>query len=261
MDRQRSFGPLALDGVVADGRLDRTLANVFGISRGEARRIIATGGAWLDGRRCKVASRVVGPGQVVECHRRPDGVPHEPRVLFEDGRLAVIDKPPGVPSGPTRASDRGHVVSWAEQHFAQPIHLPHRLDRRASGLLLLVLDRSLDRDVAAVFRDGAIERVYRVRTDRRPEADEARLEHVLDGKDAALRYRVCADGSLEVRLETGRTHQIRRQLAAIGCPVSGDPRYGGTEGPLRLRAVRLVLTHPGNGERLVVEGDDQYCVS
>ena len=246
----RAIVPDELDGE----RLDRALAALLGISRGAARRAIGAGGAYLDGRRCKVASRCCRAGARIECHTEPPQprgpAPPEPRLIWEGGGLAVVDKPAGVPTGTTRESDRGTVEAWARARFGGRPHLPQRLDRRASGLLLLVLDRALNRPVAELLRARQITRIYRARVDGQPPADADRLVGEVDGKRASLRYRRIGPGDLEVTLETGRTHQIRRQLAEIGCPLLGDPRYGGPRGPLALRAVQLAFDHPRTGERV-----------
>lgn len=174
----------------------------------------------------------------------------EPRVVFSDGRLAVLNKPAGMPAMATRSSDRGTLAAWAEDHFGTRVHCPQRLDRRASGLTLVVLDPSLNRAVAAAFERREVVREYLVRVVSDPPREEDRLESFVDGRRAVLHYRRVGPNEVRVTLETGRTHQIRRQLADIGCPVQGDARYGGTPGPLQLRAVRLAFTHPATGEPL-----------
>ncbi len=250
-------GPRPFPGDDGPLRLDRALAATFGISRSAARRAIAAGGAYLDGRRTRIASRTCAPGAVLECHV-PDGpveLAAEPRVVLADRVLAVVDKPAGVATAATRETDRGTLEWWARRRFGPSVHLPQRLDRRASGLLMVVLDRRHHRAVARAFRRREVTRVYRVEVDVDPPRAEGRLESTVDGKHAALRYRRVEPRVLEVTLETGRTHQIRRQLAEIGCPVRGDARYGGSRGPLRLRAVRLAFVHPATGERVAVEAD------
>jgi len=246
----RAILPPELDGE----RLDRALAALLGISRGAARRAIAAGGAYLDGRRCKVASRVCHTGARLECHPPsvPAGPPAHPppRVVWEDGALAVVDKPADMPTGAIRETDRGTLEAWIRRRFGGRPHLPQRLDRRASGLLLVVLDPSLNRAISEALRQRRVTRIYRARIDGEPPREADRLVGQVDGKRASLRYRLLAPGVMEVQLETGRTHQIRRQLAEIGCPLLGDPRYGGPRGPLALRAERLAFDHPRSGQRV-----------
>lgn len=255
MPTTRQLGPLRLPDDVSPDRFDRALAAAFGISRGEARRAIGRGGAYLNGRRLKVASRRCGPGDRLELHvpdpqEVAEGDAPEPRVVWSDGQLAVLEKPAGVPSAATRDSDRGTLLAWAERHFGGRVHLPHRLDRPVRGLVLVVLDPGLHRAIAEAFREGTVERTYRAGIAGVPPASGGRLEGELDGRRAALSYRHVAPGELEIRLETGRTHQIRRQLAGAGCPIRGDRRYGGPPGPMALAAVRLAFVHPSTGERM-----------
>ena len=229
------------------------MARAMAISRGEARRIIDAGGAWLGGRRCKVASRRCSAGDELVAYVADRRSTSEPVVVWSDGQLAVVDKPEGMASTPTRESDVDNVDAWARRRFGRKVHLPHRLDRGATGLMLVVLDPGLNGAVTEAFREASIKRSYRVRTLGSPLETEQRLVDTLDGKRAALRYRRLDGDQLEVQLETGRTHQIRRQLSALGFPVLGDTRYGGPPGSLALRAVALAFVHPGTGEALSFE--------
>lgn len=255
-------GPVTVPQGMEPDRFDRILAALLGISRGQARRSIAAGGAYYNDRRCKVSSRRCGPGDQVACFLHdvppPPGPPvEEPRILWNDGQLAILDKPPGMPTAATRDSDRGTLEAWARSTLGK-VHLPQRLDRRASGLLLVVLDASLNVHVARQLQERQIVREYRVGVDREPEAEQGRLDSTVDGKPAALQYRRSEPGCLRVRLETGRTHQIRIQLAEIGCPVTGDTRYGGSRGALRLRAVRLAFKHPVSEKSIDVKAPDSW---
>ncbi len=253
MTADRALGPAHVPAEMDGERFDRALAGLLGISRGAARRAIGEGGAYLDGRRCKVASRRCNTGAQIACHLAASGPREtavEPRLVWTSDGLAVADKPAGVPTGATRASDRGTLETWLQARLGRKVHLPQRLDRRASGLLLVVVDPSLNRPVAEALRERRIVRIYTASTALDPALPEGRLESTIEGKPAALRYRVLGPGQLEVTLETGRTHQIRRQLAEIGCPLLGDPRYGGPPGPLALRAVRLAFDHPRGGGRV-----------
>ena len=249
----KKLGPVRLPIEAAGERLDRAMAATLCISRGEARRIIAAGGAWLGGHRCKVASRHCQPGdELIAYTGAADDLP-EPVVVWSDTQLAVVDKPAGLASTPTRESDTHNVDAWACRTFGSRVHLPHRLDRRASGLMLIVRDTGLNRAVGDAFREAGIKRTYHVRTDSEPPDERGELVGTLDGKHAVLRYRRIAPRHLEIQLGTGRTHQIRRQLAEIGCPVQGDPRYGGSPGDLALRAVGLAFVHPGTGKEMAFE--------
>jgi 23S rRNA pseudouridine1911/1915/1917 synthase len=267
-------------------RIDRFIAARGGISRGEARRTLERGGVFLDGRRCKVAGRAVRAGSRVtvnleEAGRAPSGSAalERSRLLFADASIAAVDKPAGLPSQPTLTSDRGHLPEAVGALLGTPVRLVHRLDRETSGVTVLARDAAAERALSEAFRDGRVEKTYLALCARAPEPPEGRIDAPL-GKDprhpgrraivaggdpAATRYRTLATGTggvalVEARPETGRTHQIRAHLAALGAPLLGDSRYGGPRmvGDLpvprvMLHALRLVLAHPATGARTVLE--------
>ena len=150
---------------------------------------------------------------------------------------------------------RGAPVTAFCRVSPEPIHLRNQITHPDH---VVVLDASLNVHVARQLQERQIVREYRVGVDREPEAEQGRLDSTVDGKPAALQYRRSEPGCLRVRLETGRTHQIRIQLAEIGCPVTGDTRYGGSRGALRLRAVRLAFKHPVSEKSIDVKAPDSW---
>ncbi len=270
-------------GPADDGeRLDRFVAARGGISRGEARRALDRGGVFLDGRRCKVAARTVRAGQTVvvnlEEGGRGAGAPpplERHRLLYADDLIVAVDKPAGVPAQPTLTSDRGHLPELVSALVGSPVRLVHRLDRETSGVTVLARTAASERVLAAAFRDGTPEKSYLALCARAPEPREGRIDAAIGpdparpgrrvvspaGDPAATRYRTLAVGPGGTALvlahpETGRTHQIRVHLAALGAPLLGDARYGGPRmvGALAvprvmLHALRLELDHPGTGAR------------
>lgn len=208
-------------------------------------------------------------------------------ILFEDRYLLVIDKPAGLSSESGKAShpsaERAALQHLTEQNkTAAGRPLPylravHRLDRAASGVLVLAKTKTALTHAMAQFEQRAVEKIYWAEVAAPPPADSGTLVHFLkksaDGKSARvfdheepgarvveLHYRVLqptAGGArLEIRPAGGRFHQIRAQLAHAGCPIVGDVRYGGPpwhEHAIKLHARRLGLRHPKSGEMQVFE--------
>jgi len=266
----------------AGHRIDRFIAERGGISRGLARRALDAGGVFLDGRRCKVASRGVHPGQRIEVNLEEGGraaaatPPLEAaRLLYADDDLAAVDKPAGIPAQPTLTTDRGTLPELVSALLGSPATLVHRLDRETSGVTVFARSARAAAALGEAFRTGGPEKMYLALTVRPPSPAEGRIEVAL-GKDparpglrrvspagdpAATRYRTLAVGAggalVEARPETGRTHQIRVHLAHLGAPLLGDARYGGPrrvgeiEIPrIMLHALRLELAHPVTGSPL-----------
>jgi len=266
----------------AGQRLDKFLAARSGLSRGQCRRAITEGGVWIDGRRIRKLSLSVHKGRVIEIavEDRPTAKLAEPRVIFEDESLLVLDKPAGLPSQGTLATDIRSALGWAQQLRGSEIRTVHRLDIGTSGVLLLAKTAAAATALAAQFKQGLVEKRYLALCVGTLPADQGRLEQrirpsarrgvfeVTDdgGVPAVTDYRVLASQPplllVEARPATGRTHQIRVHLAAAGAPLLGDPRYGGPSSlrlagellaatrPL-LHAAELSVTHPGSQTRVV----------
>ena len=266
-------------------RLDRFIAARGGISRGLARRALDAGGVFLDGRRCKVSSRLVRAGQAVVVNLEEGGRAAEPpppleraRLLYADRDLVAVDKPPFVAAQPTLTHDRGTLPDLVQALLGAPVTLVHRLDRETTGVTVFARTAAAAAALAEAFREGGPEKTYLALCGRAPAPPEGRIDAPL-GKDptrpglrrvdpagdpAATRYRTLRASDraalVEARPETGRTHQIRVHLASVGAPILGDPRYGGARrvGELAiprvlLHARRLELDHPATGARLVLE--------
>ena len=268
----------------AGERLDVFLAEVAG-TRTKAQRLIDAGLVRVDGTP-KPKRHVLSGGERVtygalEARPRADVPPAEFRIAHEDEHLFVIDKPPGVVVHPARGHEQGTLVQALEGRVAggpdpERPGVVHRLDRDTSGLLLLARDEETHAALQAALRARQITREYLALVEGRPPARRGTIDAPL-GRDRRVRTRISSDTDdphhavthfeteralpedtlLRVTLETGRTHQIRAHLLAIGHPVAGDPEYGsaGRHGLSRqfLHAARLAFEHPATGEALAIE--------
>jgi 23S rRNA pseudouridine1911/1915/1917 synthase len=233
----------------------------------------------------KVSGRIVRGGQIIVVNLEEGGrgagataALERSRLLYADAELAAVDKPAGVPAQPTLTSDRGTLPELVGALLGGPVTLVHRLDRETSGVTVFARTKGAAAALAEAFRTGAPEKTYLALCARAPSPAEGRIDLAL-GKDparaglrrvdpsgdaAATRYRTLRASAtaalVEARPETGRTHQIRVHLAALGAPLLGDARYGGPRRVgevavprVMLHAARLELRHPSTGARLVLE--------
>ena len=206
----------------------------------------------------------------------------EPLILWEDNHLLIVSKPAGMLVQGDITGDRC-LKDWAEEdvarRFRKPgkafIGLPHRLDRPTSGLVVLAKTSKPLAPMNAVFSGRDIQKTYWAIVEGHVDPPNGRLVHhlVRDGKtkksfvsqrpdaqEAILRYQILEKGDryslVEIDLETGRHHQIRVQLQAIGHPIKGDLKYGSKrsnpDGGIHLHARRISFIHPVSQERIEV---------
>jgi 23S rRNA pseudouridine1911/1915/1917 synthase len=269
---------LDVPAAAAGERLDVFLAAHLG-SRAAAQRAIDAGRVRVD-REARMKRYALHGGEVVEIAAEPEmPVEEAPEATFEiaweDEHLLVVDKPAGVVVHPARGHTTGTLAQAVERLGAaggEPgrAGLVHRLDRDTSGLLVVARSDAVHAALKAQLKARGILREYLALVEGRPGARTGKIEAPL-GRDRRVRTRISTDTAdgraavthftteqalerytlLRVRLETGRTHQIRAHLKAIDHPVVGDPEYGraGALGLERqfLHAEHLAFEHPVTG--------------
>ena len=277
--------------VEEDGvRLDRYLAErVAKQSRSHLQRLIERGMVEVDGREQRGASYRLRKGQSVAV-RLPE--PVAPRlaaeqlpldVLYEDDDLLVVNKPqgmvvhpaPGHPTGTLVAAVLGHVGSLSGIGGVMRPGIVHRIDKDTSGVLVIAKNDLAHADLARQLKEHSMDRVYEAIVHGVPGAERGTVDAPIGrdprdrlrmavvperfGRSAVthffVRERFLSYSLVELRLETGRTHQIRVHMASIGHPVAGDPVYA-RRNPLglsgqALHAGSLGFTHPRTGRRMM----------
>jgi len=279
--------PDGLDGE----RLDSALARMFGFSRSQAADLIGTGAVLLGGHPAGKSDRVPAgewlevtmPPPLGPLLTTPEPVPGM-AIVYEDADIVVVDKPVGVAAHPTPGWTgptvlagllaAGHTVATGGAAERQGI--VHRLDAGTTGVMVVAKSERAYSALKRAFREREVSKIYHALVQGHPDplrgtidapigrhpAGDGRFAVVADGRPSVTHYDTLeafrAASLLEVRLETGRTHQIRVHLAAVRHPCVGDRLYGADPvlaarlGLNRqwLHAVRLSFAHPADG-RLV----------
>ena len=201
-------------------------------------------------------------------------------VVYVDNHLLVAVKAPGIPTQTHRLGEESveeQARAWVKSRFKKPgkvfLHAVHRLDKQVGGLVLFARTSKALSRLQQMMRERKIEKTYLALVEGVPKSKEKELEHYLvhgqyrsilskpqekGAKRAILHYKIIKQmkgrALLEVKLITGRYHQIRSQLSAIGHPIVGDKKYGSKQSSnsvgIALWHVELVFEHPVTKERL-----------
>lgn len=268
---------------VSGERLDKFVAEKCPeLSRTQAQRLINEGNITVNNLTAKSGLKLTAGDHVRVTIPPPLPSPLEPqalplKIIYEDTDLLVIDKPPGLTVHPAPGHPTGTLINAILAHYPRLAEISdslrpgivHRLDKDTSGLMLVAKNQSAQLNLMEQFRLRTVKKTYLtlVRGRLKPESgiieaaigrsssDRKRMAVVREGREARTRYQVVKylDGYtlLEVMLETGRTHQIRVHLAAIGYPVVGDAVYGVKSPHLSrqfLHAHKLAFNLPSTGQ-------------
>ena len=275
---------------VTDGRrLDVVLSEASGLSRSRVAALMEQGMCGVDGVECRKAGTRPAPGKTAELRVPP---PAEPRmqaedipleILYEDEDLAVIIKPrgmvvhpaPGHPDGTLVNALLGALDSLGGIGGETRPGIVHRLDKDTSGLMLVAKNDETQEALSNALRDRTVEKHYRALVEGKMKEPSGRVDAPIgrsrkdrkkmavdpEGREAATLWRTLAEGRgctlLDVRILTGRTHQIRVHMKHIGHPVCGDPVYGAAKGAkvpcLMLHAFSLSFIHPVTGKKMTFQ--------
>lgn len=193
-------------------------------------------------------------------------------VLYKNNQLIAFNKPAGIPVQADKTGDKA-LLNLAEIYSQSKLHLIHRLDRPTSGVVLFAKTQGAMASLSEQFKQRTVRKLYLAVVGELPPTPEGNLVHFIkkqdrqnraiafdteqpDSEHAELHYRLMGSSDnyhlLEVEIITGRHHQIRAQLAAIGCPIKGDVKYGFRRGnrdrSIHLHSWQIQFKHPVSGE-------------
>ena len=284
----------------AGQRLDKAISEMLpSVSRSMAQKLIGEGSVILNGKTAGKSDKVRSGDEItvfvpdpVELEAVPQDIPLD--IVYEDGDIIVINKPQGMVVHPAPGHTEGTLVSALLYHCKGELSgiggvmrpgIVHRIDMDTSGLIAVAKNDTAHTGLAAQLEDHSMHRQYRAIVvggfrEENGTVDAPIARHPTDrkrmavakngGKPAVTHYAVDETfpgfSSLKLKLETGRTHQIRVHMSHMGHPVLGDPVYGGDKTQFQkkhpslfagqcLHAERLTLIHPVTGETMTFEAD------
>ena len=232
-----------------------------GLSKTRLKHILKSGAVWLsrgkNTRRIRRATLIPESGDILHLYYDRDvfeAAPSPATLIADEGDFSVWRKPPGTLSQGSKWGDNCTIQRWAEQHLQpqRPAFVVHRLDRAASGLILIAHKKSVAADLAQLFQKRSVGKDYEVFVHGEFPLYRQTFDAPMDGKPAKssarrkLYDRDLDCSLLEVTIESGRKHQIRRHLADAGFPVVGDRLYGRETdtADLQLVSTRLSFEYP-----------------
>ena len=268
-------------------RLDQAISHhIAGMSRETARKYINIGGVWVNGKRVQILSRKVSPGDEIVLHISRAGCRKyyeiNPRhILYKDASLLFYRKEPGIPTQPVPSDSYNNLYAALLRYLKAKdgtpyLGLHHRLDMETSGVILFTLSKTINKNIHDQFRKHLIKKSYLALVSGTTAFNGETVTTFISrqsgryvctlngpGKIAITRFTTLEqhEGISVLRAEpqTGRTHQLRLQLAFRGHPILGDPLYGA--GPAEhihrtmLHAEALSIIHPVHKEELCIKAE------
>lgn len=258
---------ITLDAESSRLKASQLLANHTDISQAKIKDAMRKGAVWLlrgnDKRRLRRASKPLKTGDKLELNYNAEllnQIVPEPELIHDAQQYSVWFKPYGLYCQGSRWGDFASINRWVEINLPKilnsterPVFLVHRLDRATTGLILLCHSKAAARLFSAMFEEGTMDKRYQaiVHGDFSVLPQDHKVDRMLDGKAARSIFSYIDNKNdcslVDVRLLTGRKHQIRQHLSAIGYPIVGDRLYGcGDSGgrDLQLQSVSLRFTCP-----------------
>ena len=233
------------------------LAKASAFSKQHIKKIMQQGAVWLEDNlgvhRVRRADKTANTGHIVHCYYHDDvfkQIPPEPSLIADEQDYSVWHKPSGMLSQGSKWGDHCAIHRWIEQHYTfadgtqRPCFIVHRLDKAASGLIIIAHKKKLAKAIAALFEERTIDKHYYAKVggefpikfnqhlDQEPEPKPILIESHIDGKLSKtfvqrIDYNAEKNQSLlDIKIATGRKHQIRIHLSRYGYPIIGDRLYG-----------------------------------
>ncbi|MEE9327836.1 MAG: RluA family pseudouridine synthase [Cocleimonas sp.] len=255
------------------------IANASELSRQKIKQAMQKGCVWLENhktshiQRIRRAKKILSKDDVVHFYYNPNVLNTEPPVaslISDEADYSIWNKPAGMFSQGSKWGDHCTIYRWAEKHLKpeRPAFIVHRLDRAASGLIILAHTKQIAAQFSQLFEQRNIEKTYHVTVTgdfSKSMTDKSNLKTLngeIDAKKAISHVRLLEyntetnESTLEVQIETGRKHQIRKHLSELSFPVVGDRLYGSSniEKDLQLKAVLLRFKSPIDGK------SKSYCL-
>lgn len=275
--------------ILSEGRTAvDVLAEASGLSRQKVKQSMQKGCVWIEKtgkqnkdqikkytQRLRRAKKILVVGDILHFYYDDivlKSMPSEAKLISDQGGYSIWSKPVGMLSQGSKWGDHCTIYRWAEKNL-QPertAFIVHRLDRAAKGLIILAHTKQLAASFANLFQKHEIEKYYRVTVEGDfssiilPNETQKVINSEIEGKAALSYVRFISynkkndESKLEVQIETGRKHQIRKHLVSLNFPVVGDRLYGSGKSliDLKLEAMLLKFSCPMSGEKMLFELKD-----